>query len=99
MHSSSLFVDRQVWQKYILSLKEMMVKDQISPRQFALRVSNNRAVVDFLMAADSENLTSDAIRRILEELSKEEEQRKQVVANAESTAAQSKVRLRLLALK
>jgi hypothetical protein len=96
MHSSSLFVDRQVWQKYILSLKEMMVKDQISPRQFALLVSNNRAVIDFLMAADSESLTSDAIRRILEELAKEEEQRKQVVANAESTVAQSKVEVETL---
>jgi hypothetical protein len=88
MHSGRLFVDSRIWRKYISEVREMMSKETISTKQFALLVSNNKAVVDFLMQAEGDSLTEDAIRQVLEEVAQESEGREKVFKDAEAEVQQ-----------
>lgn len=89
LHSSSLFIESRIWQRYVSALKQMLSRDMISTKQFALLVSNNKAVVEFLQNTRDDAVTEVAIRGVLQDLLEEGEARDKAFAEALSKAEES----------
>ena len=77
-----------VWQRYVTSLKQMLSRESISTKEFALLVSNNKAVLEFLQSAATDAVTEEAIRRVLREVVNEGETRERALGEAISQAQQ-----------
>ena len=92
MHSSSLFIESRVWQRYVSSLKGMLLRETISIKEFALMVSNNRAVIEFLHGATGDSLTEETIREKLRELGQTEYARDREYESALAAVRESRAK-------
>ena len=83
-HSNVLFVDSRLWAEYISRLEAMLYGGSIGANDYALLVSNNKAVLAYLSNADADTVRQDDIAEVLESVRSERRQLEEKYGESES---------------
>jgi hypothetical protein len=70
-HTNILFIDSTIWQKYVSALKEMLERETIDIKQYALLVSNNKAVLNYISGLKIKDVDNTEVTKLLTGLEEE----------------------------